>query len=141
VVIVTRLRLASLIVLLALISSACVLTGGKDAMPDSIVGSYLLNGVDPTGAEYAGHLTIEAGEGPDEYRLQWIVNGIQEGVGTLDGDVLDVSWDTVSGVHAKAHGRAVFEVQPDGSLVGTRTVAGFDAVGTEEAFPNDDVPD
>ncbi len=137
----TRIRLAALVVLLSLSASACVLTGGKDATPDSIVGSYLLNGVDPTGAEYAGHLFIQSGEGPDEYRLQWIVNGIQEGVGTLAGERLEVSWATVSGVDATAHGKAVFEVQPDGSLIGTRTIVGVDAVGTEEAFPNDDVPD
>jgi hypothetical protein len=138
---VTRFRLLSLIVLLALSAPACVLTGGKDATPDSIVGTYLLNGVDPTGAEYAGHLFIQSGEGPGEYRLQWIVNGIQEGVGTLDGDRLEVSWATVSGVDPSAHGKAEFELQPDGSLVGTRTIVGVDAVGTEEAFPNDDVPD
>ncbi len=126
---------------LALGVSGCVLTGGKDAAPDSIVGSYLLNGVDPTGAEYAGHLTIEAGESPDEYRLQWIVNGIQEGVGRLDGDRLEVTWATVSGVDPTARGKAVFDVQTDGSLIGTRTIVGVDAVGTEEAYPNDDVPD
>lgn len=137
----TGLRLLSLVVLLALSAPACVLTGGKDATPDSIVGSYLLNGVDPTGAEYAGHLFIQSGERPEEYRLQWIVSGIQEGVGRLDGSRLEVTWATVSGVDPSAHGKAVFEVKPDGSLVGTRTIVGMDAVGTEEAFPNDDVPD
>ena len=109
--------------------------------PDSIVGQYVLNGVDPTGAEYAGHLTIRPGDGPDEYRLQWIVAGVQEGVGTLDGDRLRVSWTTVVGVDLDARGKAEFTVRPDGSLVGTRTVAGVDALGTEEAYPNDDVPD
>lgn len=125
--------------LLFVTSSACVLTGGHDARPESIVGSYVLNGVDPTGTEYAGHLTIEAGDGPDEYRLQWIVGGVQTGVGTLQGDVLQVAWTTVEGVDDKARGRAVFTVQADGSLVGTRTVAGSEVVGTEEAFPNDDL--
>jgi hypothetical protein len=134
---------ASVVLTLAvmLLTSACVLTGGKDALPNSIVGSYLLNGVDPTGAEYAGHLTIESGEGPDEYRLQWIVNGVQEGTGSLEAETLRVEWVTVEGVDPDARGTAVFTVRDDGSLVGTRTVAGFDGFGTEEAFPNDDVPD
>jgi hypothetical protein len=126
-------------VALVVVSSACVLTGGHDKRPDSIIGSYVLNGVDPTGTEYAGHLTIEQGNGPDEYRLQWIVTGVQQGVGTLDGDTLDVSWTTVEGVDVEARGQAVFSVLPDGSLVGTRTVAGFNGIGTEEAFPNDDL--
>lgn len=134
-------RLLQILALCVLVvaGSACVLTGGHDARPDSIIGSYLLNGVDPTGTEYAGHLTIEQGNGPDEYRLQWIVNGVQEGVGTLKGDVLDVGWATVEGVDLAAKGRAVFTVQGDGSLLGTRTVSGFEGVGQEEAFPNDDL--
>lgn len=136
-----RVRIALVIGLLATLLSSCVLTGGKDARPESIVGSYLLNGVDPTGAEYAGHLTIESGEGPDEYRLQWIVNGVQEGSGELETDTIRVEWVTVDGVNMDARGVAIFMVQDDGSLVGTRTVAGFDGLGTEEAFPNDDVPD
>lgn len=132
-------RSALWFVILAGTLSACVLTGGHDALPESIVGSYVLNGVDPTGTAYAGHLFIEQADGPDEYRLQWIVNGIQEGAGTLDGDVLEVAWTTVDGVDIEARGRATFTVQSDGSLVGTRTVAGFDGIGTEEAFPNDDL--
>lgn len=136
-----RARIALAVGLLATLLSSCVLTGGKDALPESIVGSYLLNGVDPTGAEYAGHLTIEPGEGPDEYRLQWIVNGVQEGSGELEADTIRVEWVTVDGVDMDARGVATFSVQNDGSLVGTRTVAGFEGFGTEEAFPNDDVPD
>lgn len=134
-----RLLAAAATVAFGFVLSACVLTGGNDARPDSIVGQYVLNGVDPTGAEYAGHLTIEPGESPDEYRLQWIVGGVQVGVGTLEDGHLDVSWTTVDGVDTEARGKAEFTVQPDGSLVGTRTVAGLDSVGTEEAFPNDDV--
>lgn len=127
------------LVILIGIVPACVLTGGHDARPESIVGSYVLNGVDPTGTAYAGHLFIEQADGPDEYRLQWIVNGVQEGAGTLDGNVLQVAWTTVDGVDIEARGRATFTVQNDGSLTGTRTVAGFDGIGTEEAFPNDDL--
>ena len=132
-------RMLLAVLVLGIVTSSCVLTGGNDARPDSIVGQYVLNGVDPTGAEYAGHLTIERGEGPDEYRLQWIVTGVQEGEGTLDGGRLSVSWTTVEGVDLDARGRAEYSLQSDGSLVGTRTVAGVEAVGTEEEFPNDDV--
>jgi hypothetical protein len=135
----SRLRLLAALLALVFASSACVLTGGHDKRPDSIIGSYVLNGVDPTGTAYAGHLTIEQADGPDEYRLQWIVSGVQTGVGTLEGDTLDVAWTTVDGVDVEARGRAVFTVQPDGSLIGTRTVAGLDTAGTEEAFPNDDL--
>ena|GEM_PF-3704959 len=135
----TRVRLGLLIATLGMTLPACVLSGGNDATPGSIVGSYVLNGVDTAGAQYAGHLTIETGDDPGEYRLQWIANGVQEGVGSLSGDRLEVTWTTVSGVDPSVHGKAVFEVRPDGSLVGTRTVAGSDGVGTEEAFPNDDV--
>jgi hypothetical protein len=127
----------TLLALVLAVLPSCVLEGGSDADPESIVGEYVLNGVDPTGAEYAGHLTIEPGEGPAEYHLLWLVAGAQEGTATLDGDRLVGTWVTVEGVDTDAAGTIEFTVRPDGSLIGSRTVAGVDGSGTEEAFPSD----
>lgn len=107
-----------------------------DAVPD-IIGKYAVNGVDPLGTEYGGHLTIQPGENEHEYLLQWIVVGsIQEGTGVLEGNQLFVEWRTVEGVTGKTQGEAVYTITLAGELYGTRTVDGFSGVGEEIAFPN-----
>ena len=48
-----------------------------DADPDNLpnlVGTYVVNGIDPLGDEYGGHLTITPGDEPGTYHLQWIVH-------------------------------------------------------------------
>ena len=110
-----------------------------DASPGSVprlAGNYVVNGVDPLGTEYGGHLTIDEGEGLNRYHLQWIVTGsIQEGTGRLEGNRLVVEWRTVEGLDVDGAGTARYTVTQAGELYGTRTVVGSDRVGTEEAFP------
>ena len=108
-----------------------------DAVPD-IAGTYVVNGFDPLGTEYGGHLTITNGDTSDTYLLQWIVTGsVQEGAGTLEGNQLRVRWQTVADAADESEGEAVYTVTVDGVLMGTRTVEGFDEEGTETAFPNE----
>ena len=111
-----------------------------DAVPGSVpdlVGSYVVNGFDPLGTEYGGHLTITAGNGLNRYELQWIITGsIQEGTASLEGNRLVVEWSTVEGLNRDAAGAAEYTVTEAGELYGTRTVVGSEETGTEEAFPN-----
>lgn len=108
-----------------------------DAVPD-ITGTYVVNGFDPSGIEYSGHLTIFPGEDSATYDLQWIVNGsIQEGNGRLEGNVLQVNWRHVESITAHSQGTATFTVTTAGILDGTRTVEGYDGEGKETAYPND----
>ena len=134
-----------ILLLVALVAlSACGEDQGSKLAPDAAPGNvpdladtYVVNGFDPLGTEYGGHLTITEGTGLNRYRLQWIITGsIQEGTGSLDGNQLTVEWTTVQGVNREARGTAQYTVTEAGELYGTRTVEGSDEIGTEEAFPN-----
>ncbi len=103
---------------------------------EGILGTYVVNGADPSEVEYSGTVTIAEGDAPGEYAVQWIITGaIQEGTGVLDGDVFLVEWRTVSGGRGESGGTGEYTVGTDGVLRGTRTVAGVDDIGTEEIFP------
>jgi hypothetical protein len=117
----------------------CALPGDLAVGPDShdgLAGTYTVNGVNTTGVEYSGTVVITAGDLPDSYDLEWIVTGsIQEGTGRLAGDRLTVEWETVSSAGGAGSGTADYTLEPDGRLVGTRSVDGLAEVGTEEIFP------
>lgn len=101
---------------------------------EGILGTYTVNGVDVRGEEYSGTVIIDAGDGVDEYVVQWLVSGaIQSGVGVgvLDGDEFEVTWLTVSSGSGDATGTGSYVVQPNGDLVGTRTIDGIEGTGTE----------
>ena len=139
-----RYSLVRLLVVLLLALSACGEDEGTDLAPDAapgnvpaLPGTYVVNGVDPLGTEYGGHLTIIEGEGLNRYQLQWIITGsIQEGTASLEGNLLIVEWNTVQGLNRDARGTAEYRITQAGELYGTRTVVGSDQPGTEEAFPN-----
>jgi hypothetical protein len=109
-----------------------------DQVPD-LVGSYVVNGFDPLGTEYGGHLTITNGQSKGEYHLQWIITGsIQEGSGHLEGNQLIVEWQSIEGFTAdRSAGSATYTVTIRGELYGTRTVEGYEGQGTEAAYPNE----
>jgi hypothetical protein len=138
-------RLLALFLLAVMVLAACGEDEGSNLAPDaapgnipSLVGTYVVNGFDPLGTEYGGHLTITEGSGLNRYQLQWIITGsIQEGTASLDGNRLIVDWKTVDGLNRDARGTAEYTVTEAGELYGTRTVVGAEETGTEEAFPND----
>ncbi len=126
---------------LSLVLTAC--SGGDDdpalappAEPGEIgdlSGSYVVNGFDPLGSEYGGSLTIASG-GAGAYTLSWIVTGsIQAGEGEIVGNHLEVQWHTVDGPPSR--GEADYIVTTAGELDGTRTVEGYDGLGSEQAYP------
>ena len=104
-------------------------------LPD-LVGTYVINGVDPIGDAYGGHLTIIAGDATGTYRLQWIVTGgIQEGFGLIKGNQLLVEWQTIEGSEL-AKGTAKYTITETGQLYGTRTSETLSGQGEEQAYPN-----
>jgi len=134
-----------IILFFALLLSAC--SGGGDpakiAPPansgsiPNLVGTYVVNGFDPLGLEYGGHLTIISGHEPGTFLMQWILVGnIQEGLGVLNGNQLIVDWQTIESSTGQTRGTAVYTITEAGQLVGTRYVEGLDGEGTEQAFPN-----
>jgi hypothetical protein len=114
----------------------CGLPGDSLDDGEGIIGTYVVNGVDPVGVEYSGTVTIAPTDVVDDYTMQWIVTGtIQQGLARLRGSRLTVEWSTVTSARGPSSGTAEYTVGTDGVLRGTRRVDGFDDVGTEEIFP------
>ncbi len=137
-------RIAYLLILLSLSLAACSRDqngpmgpdASVDVVPD-LVGTYVVNGFDPLGTEYSGHLTIKTGEQPGEYDMQWIVVGsIQEGKGVVDGNILKVIWYSITDIGQSSQGTALYTITVNGELYGSRQIDGYDGEGTERVYPN-----
>lgn len=136
-------RFTLVLFLLALSLTACrgdPAELGMDAPADnvpSIVGEYALNAFDPTGEEYGGSLFITAGEAPNEYELQWLVSGgIHQGTGTLEGNQLTFTWQSLAETDQDVSGSGSYTVTVNGELYGTRYIDGVENPGVESAYPN-----
>jgi hypothetical protein len=136
-----------MLVLLGLIIglAACSATKGQitgrdvdpGAVPD-LAGEYAVNGIDPSGNEFGGRLSIRPGDGAGRYRLQWIITeSFQDGTGVIEGNQLKVTWQSNPDNAAQdVQGAAIYTITDKGELYGTRTVAGTEKVWQEKAFPN-----
>lgn len=124
------------ILVLALVAAtACTLPGARLERGEGILGSYVVNGVDPNGFEYTGLVNITP-DG-DDVILEWVVTGaIHRGRGFLDDDILRVTWETIEGPRSDATGTAVYDVLDDGRLIGTRSIDGLATSGEETLFPD-----
>ncbi len=137
-------RIHILILIAAITLSACGRNKpgilGADAPADNvpnIVGSYALNALDPTGEQYGGTLTITNGDQLNDYKFQWLISGgIQEGTGTLEGNQLTFTWNSLAGTDQVVSGTGVYTVTVNGELHGTRTIDGVETPGQETAYPN-----
>lgn len=138
-------RLYFITLLLALTLTACFPRRtpaplGADAPVDNVpvlVGEYALNATDATGERYGGSLFVTAGSQPNEYNLQWLVSGdIQEGSGTLEGNQLTFTWQSVEGTDQYLSGYGVYTVTVNRELYGERYIDGVDEPGSESAYPN-----
>ena len=106
------------------------------AVPD-LAGSYALNGLASSGAEYGGNLTVTRGANSGEYRLQWILNeSIQEGEGAVRGNRLEATWRTLQSGAGPQSGTVVYTITERGELYGTRRADNSGWQGEETAWPN-----
>ena len=108
----------------------------RDAVKDGpgIDGVYVVNGTDTVGNEYSGNVDVRTSD-DGTVQVQWMITGgIQEGTGSLDGDVLEVDWHTVTDPRGTSSGSAEFVVADDGTVAGTRTIDGVDGTASEEWF-------
>jgi len=139
-------RIFLLLSLLLLTLTACGRRGdpaplGEDAPADNIpniVGEYALNAEDFIHEEYGGTLIITATDSPNEYKFQWLISGgIQEGIGTLEGNKINITWKSVdTGAGENLSGTASYTVTVNGELYGTRTISGMNEPTKETAYPN-----
>lgn len=102
---------------------------------DGIAGTYTVNGVDHTGAEYSGTVVIVETDPGRSYDVEWIITGaIQRGTGTLLAEAFTVDWTSTSSA-VEASGQTIFILRADGSLEGAVTVDGVDGRGVETLVP------
>lgn len=131
-----RKSLAAIVAAVALVAAACATPGATLRAGPGLSGTYIVNGVDPLGAEYSGTVVIGQAEQPGSYTVEWIITGaIHDGLGVLSGDTFTADWTTIRGPREGATGTAEYAVTDDGRLVGTRTVDGLEGVANEEIFP------
>lgn len=131
---VMRVRVTALAIVLA--TWAC-LPGARLEQGPGVIGTYVVNGVDPNGAEYTGRVSIERGSDAGEVTVEWIITGaILHGEGRVEGDTLSVTWETATSPRGPSSGTAEYEILDNGRLVGTRTVDGISRTGTETIFPD-----
>ncbi len=136
-------RFVLLVLIVALLTGCSddILMHAEDASPGSIgdlSGSYVLNGIDPLGTEYAGRLDITSGSGSNRYLLQWIVpETVQQGTARLDGNTLIVSWQTAETSALMVSGTAELTVTVEGELYGSKRVDGDEGEWRETAYPID----
>ena len=108
-------------------------------LPD-LLGTYVVNGVDPLGTEYGGHLTIVVGDAPGTYEMQWLLTGnVQAGQAVVDGNVLRAEWWTLEAVEPVS-GVVTYTITSEGQLYGLRLAEGWSQPGQETAYPNLDNP-
>ena len=125
-------KIIRLLVLLMLLLAACS-NGpaplGADAAPGALpdlVGDYALNGVNASGTEYAGTLTIQPGDKDGQFKIPWLViGGIQTRTGVLDGNVLNVEWKSLSSAAGDTSGAGSYTVTVNGELYGKRATNGL----------------
>ncbi len=139
-----RITLILLILMVTMVLAGCgddEIDLGPDAAPGAIpdlVGTYVVSGTDHLGSDYGGHLTIVAGANPGEYELQWIViESVQTGFGVLDGNQLQVQWESLDTSTEPYFGTVTYTITEKGALYGTRTVDGQAGFGEEVAYPNE----
>lgn len=134
----TRLAITA-VILIALSAGGLAMCGlPGDSLDDGegILGTYVVNGVDPTDVEYSGTVIISGGDAPDRYDVQWLITGaILGGDGVLTGDRFVVEWATITSPRGESTGTADYVIGDDGVLRGERRIDGVDGVGTEEIFP------
>jgi hypothetical protein len=128
-----------LLLLLGACSEEDILAHAEDASAGNvpnIAGEYVLNGIDPKGNEYTGHLTVLEGDALNSYELRWIVTeAFQEGVGRLRGNTLEVEWRTADAAAVQTGGTATLTVTVDGELYGSKRISGEEAEWRETAYP------
>ena len=125
-----------LAVSLTFVAAGCAFPGDSIVDGEGIVGVYTVNGIDPTGVEYSGTVIIASAVDAGEYLVTWLVTGgVQEGVGRLVGNRFTVDWTTTNGGRGGSRGSATYVLEPDGALIGERTVVGLAGSGTEEIYP------
>jgi hypothetical protein len=111
--------------------SLVLIMAGSWASAQDLTGDYLVNGTNLDGSVYRGEARITA---TSEFTCEivWNTGGaISSGICMRDGNAFSAGYELGGKV-----GLVIYMIQKDGTLDGTWTVAGVNAVGTEVLTPN-----
>ncbi|MCW8086083.1 hypothetical protein [Sabulicella glaciei] len=93
-------------------------------------GTYDVTGRNPDGTDYTGTLLLTQ-IGLSTFRVQWVIGQDEiEGVAMVSGLTFATAFTL-----GEQTGMGIYQLQPDGSLVGVWTTAGAFAQGEETARP------
>ena len=93
-------------------------------------GMYDVSGRNPDGSEYVGTLQLQQ-VGLSSFRISWTIAGnVIEGAGMVSGLMLGVVFQL-----GEQTGMGMYELRPNGELVGTWTILGSQATGQETLRP------
>lgn len=118
----------------------CALPGDLPADNDNgtgLAGTWSVNGIDPTNAEFSGTAVLVNTDDPDVYDLSLVVTGsIQKGRAVRRGSRVDVTWEAVDSADGPVTGTGLYTVMPDGTLQGIWQVDGSSTEGTITLYPD-----
>lgn len=93
-------------------------------------GMYDVTGRNPDGTEYTGTLRLQQ-VGVSSFRITWTIAGnVIEGAGMVSGLMMGVVFQL-----GEQTGMGMYELRPNGDLVGTWTILGSQATGQETLRP------
>lgn len=93
-------------------------------------GMYDVTGRNPDGTDYVGTLMLQQ-VGVSSFRISWTIAGnVIEGAGMVSGLMLGVVFQL-----GEQTGLGMYELRPNGELVGTWTILGSQATGQETLRP------
>ena len=114
-----------------LVLTAALMLAGSAAAAQDVTGHYLVKGTNLDGSIYVGEAQITA---TSEFTCEivWQTGGsTSSGICMRDGNAFSAGYELNGKV-----GLVIYLIQDDGTLDGTWTVAGVNAVGTEVLTPN-----
>lgn len=99
------------------------------ASAQTLTGAYATEGSNPGGGGYTGTTEL-FGSGPVYVVEQRIAGSVLEGIGIQSGSALSITYNAGGEIYISA-----YELQGDGSLVGSWTALGQEEVGAETLTP------
>ena len=114
-----------------LILAAMVTLGAQGALAEGVVGHYHVNGTNLDGSPYEGEAQITA-TSDVTCEIVWNTGGTtSSGICMREGNALTAGYELKGKI-----GLVIYLIQKDGTLEGTWTLAGVNAVGTENLTPD-----
>lgn len=114
-----------------LLGGVLVVAAVSAAAAGGIEGRYRIEGTNADGSPYGGEAEIVA-TGGATCRIRWETGSEATGICMRSGNSLAAAYQL--GDHV---GLVIYQIQPDGSMKGTWTVADSPGVGTETLTPED----